>query len=532
MRRLLPVIILLFSCVYAVLPLFGSRFIPTHDGEYHIIRFYEFFTMLAAGYPFPRWAPGLNSGYGIPLFNFHYPFPNYIGSLLHALGFSFVDAFEVAEAFGYLIAILFCYLWLRKLFPIFPAVVGAIICAFIPYWFVDLYIRGAIGEVWAMAWVFLAFAAIEYNARSIFPLALGLLILSHNILAMLFIVFILTYLFLRKKNWILEVLLGIFLASYFWLPALLERNLVSGLNIVKFHDHFPELYQLVIPSWGSGFSQEGVAHDEMSFQIGIVPLIVMLAAFLKAKSDPDNAKKTILTAFFFFFIGLFFLMQKYSLFFWKNIPVLQYIQYPWRLLSMLFPIVAYCGAYVVSMVKHRKAVGMLLICLAIFLSLRYIKPVTYELRSDQYYLTKREFTDGTSSLANTFSTRLRPWIEERAPQKIEVLVGEATITQRAIRPLEYIASLSVIKDSILRVHLLYYPGWQVYVDGHKVNFDTRYGLMDVSVSPQNQDIRVVFEETMFRKIANALSILSLFWILVLAILKRYGRRNRYLGVEK
>ncbi|MEK7073761.1 MAG: hypothetical protein AAB960_00340, partial [Patescibacteria group bacterium] len=63
----------------ASLPLFGSRFIPTHDGEYHIIRFWQFFTGLASGQWFPRWAPDLNNGLGIPLFTFNYPFPSYIG---------------------------------------------------------------------------------------------------------------------------------------------------------------------------------------------------------------------------------------------------------------------------------------------------------------------------------------------------------------------------------------------------------------------------------------------------------------------
>ena len=48
--------------IYAVLPLFGRSYIPTHDGEYHIIRIVEFAKMLGEGNIVPRWAPELNSG--------------------------------------------------------------------------------------------------------------------------------------------------------------------------------------------------------------------------------------------------------------------------------------------------------------------------------------------------------------------------------------------------------------------------------------------------------------------------------------
>jgi len=130
-----------------VLPFFGKGFIPTHDGEFHFIRFAEFFRMLQSGYLFPRWAPTINSGYGLPVFEFMYPFVNYISSLLHVFGMEFVEGFKISSALGYLIAVLFCFLWLNKRFGVFPAVVGAVVSAYVPYWFVELFVRGSIGEV-------------------------------------------------------------------------------------------------------------------------------------------------------------------------------------------------------------------------------------------------------------------------------------------------------------------------------------------------------------------------------------------------
>ena len=154
-------LITIIAVLYAVLPLFGKNYIPTHDGEYHIIRFWQFAKMLSSGYVFPRWAPDLNSGYGIPLFMFHYPFPNYIGALFHLFGISFVDSFKLELAFGYLMAVFACFLWLSRLFRLFAAFVGTVIFSVIPYWFVDIYVRGSVGEVWAIAWFFVALVALE-----------------------------------------------------------------------------------------------------------------------------------------------------------------------------------------------------------------------------------------------------------------------------------------------------------------------------------------------------------------------------------
>ncbi len=70
-----------FFALLGSFPLLHSGLFPTHDGEYHVIRFYEFDKVLRDGNLYPRWAPDLNNGYGVPLFNYVYPLPNYFSSL-------------------------------------------------------------------------------------------------------------------------------------------------------------------------------------------------------------------------------------------------------------------------------------------------------------------------------------------------------------------------------------------------------------------------------------------------------------------
>jgi uncharacterized membrane protein len=98
---------LIFVLVFAFLSvhsLFQSGLPPTHDGEYHVIRFHQFYETLSSGNIYPRWASRLNNGYGLPLFNYVYPLPNYVAAILHFFNVSFIDAFKynliIATAFG------------------------------------------------------------------------------------------------------------------------------------------------------------------------------------------------------------------------------------------------------------------------------------------------------------------------------------------------------------------------------------------------------------------------------------------------
>src|SRR3989338_5683038 len=95
---------------FAGFALLNNGLPPTHDGEYHVIRFYEFYRMLSSGELYPRWAPDLNNGYGIPLFNYVYPLPNYIASFFHMLGVSFIDSFKLNMFFASILGAIFMYM--------------------------------------------------------------------------------------------------------------------------------------------------------------------------------------------------------------------------------------------------------------------------------------------------------------------------------------------------------------------------------------------------------------------------------------
>jgi uncharacterized membrane protein len=525
--------ILIGALFLAVLPLFKPGFIPTHDGEYHLIRFYEFGKMLAAGHVFPRWAPNLNSGYGVPLFNFHYPFPNYLGALYHFLGVSYPDAVKLVLATGYLFAVVFCFLWLSKLFDKRAATVGTIVYSFVPYWFVDIYVRGVVGEVLALTWVMFSLASIERKWKAGLAIAVGLLMISHNIMSLLFLPVLFLYIIIRRRSLFPFLTLGIGLASYFWIPALFERQYVVGLNTVDFRDHFPHLVQLLFPSWGTGFSQPGQPADEMSFQIGLMPLFVVLVGFffLIWRNKKDEKGKKVLSMFFLLLCSVaFFLMQEMSIPIWERIPFLSYIQYPWRLLSLFLPATAFFAAYLVARLRHAFLAVALAVGAVVF-AYPYANPVVYALRSDEFYLTRQNFTDGTSSMGNTFSTRWSDWKKDRPAQKIEVVNGDAKATGLTTSPLLYEFSVTTNTESRIRINTLYYPGWEVLINGKAVLVDYEHdGTITFSVLPGQWQVSVRFTETSLRRMANAISFLSLFWLVGWFILEFNAHRHRYRSI--
>ena len=521
-------IVFLFT-VFASSPFFRKEYIPTHDGEYHIIRFIEFYRMISEGYLIPRWAPNMNSGYGIPIFLFHYPLPNYIGAIIQRIGFHAVDAFKISLAFGYISSGIFSFLWLKKLFHVKAATVGAISAAFVPYWFVDLYVRGSVGEVWAIAFVFAGLMFCEYGMFIPFSFAIAGLVLSHNILAMLFIPFLFGVALLRNKRYTIGILIGILLSSYFWIPAIAESVYVVGLNTVQVQEHFAEAYELIIPSWGTALSGQMFSGNKMSLQIGIVPLLIFfMSIFVSVKEKGKEINRFYrYVAMVCIFAVIFTLSWTFLL--WKYIPFLQYVQYPWRFLSFVIPATAFTGAYVSYHFRMRIA-SIIIIFLSVIFSYSYTRPVVYSPRDGYYYMSRKNFTDGTSSMGNSFSTIWTGWKNKRSEYLLRVVNGKVkgSFSKNSYLDKQFIVASET--GAQVDIPILYFPGWAVRVDNQSIGIEYQIdGTIRFFVPSGEHRVRVVFSRPLMRKFADTLSILVLVWLTLWGILGVYENRHRHIS---
>jgi len=510
----------------AVLPFFGNRFLPTHDGEYHIIRFMEFYRMLSQGYLFPRWAPTINSGYGLPLFQFMYPFPNYMAALFHFFGVEFVSAFKYMSAFAYLSALFFCYLWLKTKWSQKSAVIGTIASAFVPYWFVELYVRGSIGEIWAITFLFFGFLSIERRNVILLALATCLLLLSHNGLSIVFLPIIGLYVLYRlNATWLACMALGIGLAAWFWLPALAESHYMVGLNTVRVTDHFASIPELLIPSWGTEFSGVGTSGNKMSLQIGVGVLLWTVFALFRLKTTVKKQRNELLIVLGIMVVSICLVLPS-STWIWLHVPVLPYLQYPWRLLVLIIPFTAWISA---SLTEYTKKlwVPILLVCVSVLMTYQYTRGAQYEPRNDLYYASRANFTDGTSSMGNSLSTIWTPWKETKSltiatDRENNPIIVDGPNEKYLDR--QYTVTLE--DDTVVRFHILYFPGWTAYIDGVLTTIDYQsQGTIDVHVPKGTHTVRLVMQETVIRTFASGISVLSLVIFGYLGILW-YRRRHQ------
>lgn len=530
-KKIIPILIVLFFSFLAGLALLHPGLPPTHDGEYHVVRFYEFNKAFLDGDFYPRWAFDLNNGFGVPLFNYVYPLPNYIAVFTHALGLSFIDSFKAEMFLALVFGGIFFYLWSREFWGNLGGLVSSVFYTFSPYRFVDIYIRGSVGECLALAifpallWSLTVF--IKTRKRIFFPLSsllFGLLIFSHNILALMFSAFLLFYVIVliyknkNKKKLTIEILkiiaLGFLFSSIFWLPAILETRFVTGLQVYDVSANFPLLYQLLIPTWGSGFSGAGL-QSEISFQIGIANLFAIFLSFLILMFRKKRENNVMMIFFFFSFLVVFFLMLEMSDFIWKIVPLMNYFQFPWRFLSLEIIICSFLAGSIVYFLKPKLVIASGLLILVVLLGIGYMKPAYYLQRNDSYYMSRSNFIDGTNSPGNAFNTI---WFQadKKTKDKLFMVTDKDRINVIEVKNSAYLFRVNLAGGHRIVVNTAYFPGWRVYVDGKNVNtFVTRDGLFEFYASKGNHVIKIVFEETTIRKIAGYLSLVSLIYLLFL-----------------
>src|SRR3989338_8602106 len=148
-----PLLLIIALSFVTILPLLGIGFFPMHD-DTQPARLYEMAQALADG-QFPvRWVRDLGYGYGYPLFNFYAPFPYYIGALFYLLGLGAISSAKIMMGIGMVLSGITMYLLVKKITSrVDTAIVAS--CAYLlaPYHASLLYVRGAVGELYAYAFL-------------------------------------------------------------------------------------------------------------------------------------------------------------------------------------------------------------------------------------------------------------------------------------------------------------------------------------------------------------------------------------------
>lgn len=532
------VVALIAISLLPLLSLFTPGLPVTHDGQDHVARIANFYQSLREGNIVPRWGANLNWGYGHPILMFLYPLPSYIASVFRFMGFGLVDSVKLVFGISFVVSVCSMYVWIRSSWGRIEGLIAAFLYGFAPYRFVDLYVRGAIGEHVA----FVSPPIIGYGlwrslrkSEGLGSIGFGLvslgtagLILSHNALSMMFLAVLAVYTayllyFNPSRNkkrllyrTILAVGIGFALSAFFWVPAYFEgkytlRDVVTSDSLTG---RFVPFLDFLYSPWSYNGSQL------LSKWLGAGQILGLLLGMfmLFQRSVKRRLRLYLLGGVIITFVSIF-LMTSISEFIWKAVTLMQKFQFPWRLLSvttLVLPLIA--AAAVRSMPqKHRVKAGIILVVLSVFSTVYMWRAKEYKQYDESFFTNVYDSTTDTGESSPVWSVR---FMEKRAKAPLEIIEGKAHIVPSDRRVRSHVYTLDALTPSKLVENTLYFPGWNVIVDGVVVpvefqNPDYR-GLMTFDVSKGVHDVRVEFNDTKLRSAASLFSIMALVGYIVVA----------------
>jgi hypothetical protein len=515
--------------------------------------------LLAFQFPV-RWVADLGYGYGYPVFNFYNPLPYYFGGFINLFGFSSIGATKLMFIFAILLSGLTMYFLAREFFGKTGGIISGLFYLYAPYHAVQIYVRGAVAELWAYAFMPLLFLSFYKLFQSInlhqsykkyfliSALTIAALILSHNLSVLIWlpsvIIFVvsLTVLSLKQaRNVFLffsfsVFLFGFGLSCFFWLPALIEQNFTSVASMIsqQFNplNHFVYFNQLWFAFWGYGGSTPGQP-DGLSFQIGKLHLILSLFIIVFVlkeiiKNKKFNKPRFIILFFLILFFFSIFMITSPSTIIWQVFYFpLSYLQFPWRFLSLSCLTSSFlAGAIIIYLPKNAKLKsfisGLIVLCL-ILLNIRYFKPMYTGTFQDQDFLSDQKLKWETSLISDEYLPQdfPRPESSDDLPKEKFILQKGAYLLIKAQKPQKYSLEIETSSDNLLTANIAYFPGWQAFLDGQKTPIIKNRGLITLFIPQGQHQIDFYFKNTPIRTFANKISLISLGLLALFLLLKNY-----------
>jgi hypothetical protein len=564
-------VIVVALCFIAVTPWLVRPGLPAGtDAEIHVPRVAEFARVLADGVLYPRWAPDFYLGYGYPLFNFYAPLVYYLAQLFY-LFTSAAGAVKALLIVGVFVAGLGMYAFARRCLGWMAGVVAAVAFLYAPYLvLIDPFVRVDLPEYFAislMPWVLWGFDRLLEGGRwpdvALAALPLAALALTHNLILMLFVPFLVAYLlrlFLaqERRAWARVVgagALAVGLTAVFWLPALAEKRYVIldqviGYDDFDFHRHFLTLRELLRPS---PIIDLGALNPAVAYNLGLPQWGLGVVGWLGSwvvrwfggRRSPAGSRRLWVVNFMgVAALALGFLTLDVSAGVWEAILPLRYVQFPWRLLAVAaLPVAWLVGAGVAAVGERWRAWtagGALALVLIGALPTLYPPPWT-PLQADFSPHDMIELELDGVALGTTANREYTPvWVKSSPGASGNVLTGYdagelvdrfdrgslpegaslRVVSSDAVGDIFEIASAQSFRATIRR---FYFPGWRAWVDGDPVAVEPSepHGFITVLVPAGTHSLELHFGSTLPRTagaIGSSVAVVALLTLIPLAAL--------------
>lgn len=504
----------------AEIPFFFFGTPSGHDVEFHLYSWLDVLAQWRHGILYPRWADLAHFGYGEPRFIFYPPASWMLGGILSAILpwtiSSPVYIWIVLTGAGASMFLL-ASRWLDRRNATFAAVLYAVN----PYHLVIVYWRSAFAELLAACLVpllvlFVLKAAEDKQAMTV-PLALVLAgswltnapaaVMIHYSLALLIVFFAWKT---RSARLLLTaavaVVLGACLAGVYLLPAIFEQSWVDIGQAISQGSRPQDNFLFIHTPDPDHDAFNRIISWIAILEMGIIALAA-ISAQLWRKRNREAFRALLVWA-----VVCSFLLLPISLIFWKILPKIEFMQFPWRwllCLSAIFTILVTVGLRRVWM---RAVVCALAIAVIAVAWIRVQTPWwdnPADLREMQDNIYTRAGYEGTDEYAPAGAD---PSAIDKDARNVTV-TGPARAAIHVYRwdPEYKLFTAEVSAEDQLAVKLFPYPAWQVDVNGRKVDTGVRTGsgqmLVPVGVGMNRVQIR--FTRTRDRSLGGWITILSI-----------------------
>lgn len=501
-----------------------------------------------------RWTRHMGYGFGFPLFAYYPPLPYLIGQGIRIFGFSFVTTVKLTFLLSIIVSGVTMYILVKELWGRIAALVSSSFYIWAPYHSLDIFVRGAANEAWALAWFplilwasYKLISGAQFRYIVILALSWFALFASHNLMVMLFtplfVVWVLFWL-ARERSWFTLpqlVISGIWafgLAAFFTLPVFLEKDLVHVETLVvgyyEYVAHFANIRQLLFSRfWGYGPSA-WMDDDKMSFYVGhlhwILPTVLgvfLLLRFAKTRKV-DNL---LLVTGYFLLAGWFatFMAHLRSIFVWQAIEPLRFVQFPWRFVTLsIFSFSIASGGLIAYLEKEARSLAkpaaVVLVVLVIIFNFQFFRPEKMGPLTDEEKFSGAAYDlQQTAGIYDYLPKGAKTAPKEPRRTVADVVEGRGEISGGELKTNKARFDAKITEDAVVRVNIFQFPGWKIFVDGKQVETfigDDEWGRMHIHVPTGEYQVTARLYNTPARTAGNTISLVSWVFLLTVPVWRR------------
>jgi len=539
-------VIILLAGFIAILPLLLRGASCGHDLSFHMNNWMEVAEQWRHGIPWPHWAFTPAWGAGEPRFIFYPPLSWLLGALLSLL----MPVYFVPAAFTFL-ALVACGFTMRRLAADWTvpgcALLAAVFFMANPYMLFCAYERCAYGELLAAAWMPLLLLSILRKQISLRRIAIPIALLwltnapsavmscyLFALIALLRLALVCRHSFDRRRlqtmlpfaaRAIGGVTLGIGLAAFYIVPAAWERRWVrielairppmDVANNTLFH-HTTDLSHDAVLSTASCLALLMIA----------ITTVFLLIAWKQHGRSHRSLVGLLTTAV----LSIVLALTPLTLFAWQHLPQLRFVQFPWRLLSLLGVLCSLLLALATRTRRRSLLAGAILLPMALvppayrqfhILCFDADVPTTQitAFHSGNGIVDTDEYTPRTASGAPIVDAN--SWWLTSDPQSLSLHPA----TQNGSIDFSTTQTLHIpaVHAAFFVLHLRNYPAWRLRINGAPARIIPRQdGFLAVALPSGESDITVHYRVLPDELIGLLLTLISL----VILILLRRGTLHR------